>query len=101
MYEVPERRIMTKAQEKACERYREAIEKSVEADEEYGRYAREKDGVAIERERLRERAKERDEDEKAAKAEYERAFEGERNALSADEFRHMTVERMSAREYDL
>ena len=59
---------MTSEQQKATDNYRSAIEKSVENDEQIGRYGNSPNGNRTEAERLQERGRQLDEDEAAARS---------------------------------
>lgn len=90
-------------QEEAIRRYRESINRSVDADERLSNYAYNPDKNATEEERLREDRQRCDENEKSARDEYERLNCESQTGLSADQYRHETIvdkraeERESAR----
>ena len=90
---------MTPEQQKAADNYRTAIEKSVDNDEQIGRYGNSPDWNRTEAERLQERGRQLDENEAAAKAEYERMGCDKENGHDAESFRHDVISKKTEREY--
>lgn len=85
-------------QEEAIRRYRESINRSVDADERLGNYAYNPDKNTTEEERLREDKQRCDENEQAAKQEYERLNCESATGLSADQYRHEAIVDKAAEE---
>lgn len=90
---------MTSEQQKATDNYRSAIEKSVENDEQIGRYGNSPNWNKTEAERLQERGRQLDENEAAAKAEYERLGCDKETGHDAESFRHDVISKKTEREY--
>ena len=84
-------------QERAVRDYRVAIEKSVENDEQMGRYGHNSNWNETEAARLRERGRELDASESAAKEQYDALKCEESTGLSSDGYRHQVIEEMSRR----
>lgn len=87
-------------QRRAAEDYRTAIEKSVENDDQIGQYAYNENWNATEAERLRERGRELDENESAAKERYEELNCEEVTGLDADSYRHEVISEKVDREME-
>ena len=79
-------------QERAIRDYREAIEKSVENDEQIGQYGYNSNWNETEEARLRERGAELDANESAAKEQYEAHNCEEATGVSSEAYRHQVVE---------
>lgn len=90
---------MTPEQQKAVDNYRSAIEKSIDSDEQIGRYGNSPNWNRTEAERLQERGRQLDENEAAAKAEYERMGCDKENGHDAESFRHDVISKKTEREY--
>lgn len=90
---------MTPEQQKAVDNYRSSIEKSVDNDEQIGRYGNSPNWNRTEAERLQERGRQLDENEAAAKAEYERMGCDKENGQDAEAFRHDVISKKTEREY--
>lgn len=90
---------MTSEQQKATDNYRSAIEKSVENDEQIGRYGNSPNWNRTEAERLQERGRQLDENEATAKAEYERLGCDKETGHDAESFRHDVISKKTEREY--
>lgn len=87
-------------QERAVRDYRVAIEKSVENDEQMGRYGHNSTWNETEAARLRERGRELDASESAAKEQYNALKCEESTGLSSDGYRHQVIEEMSRRKME-
>ena len=85
-------------QEEAIRRYKESINRSVDADERLGNYAYNPDKNTTEEERLREDKQRCDENEQAAKQENERLNCESATGLSADQYRHEAIVDKAAEE---
>ena len=79
-------------QERAVREYRSAIEKSIEHDELMGQYGYSSNWNRNEAERMRERKDQLDENEQAAKDQYEALNCRDNTGLSSDEYRHQVIE---------
>lgn len=90
---------MTQEQQNAADNYRSAIEKSVDNDEQIGRYGNSPDWNQTEAERLQERGRQLDENEAAAKAEYERLGCDKETGRDSESFRHDVISKKTEREY--
>ena len=87
-------------QERAVRDYRIAIEKSVENDEQMGRYGYNSSWNETEAARLRERGRELDASESAAKEQYDELRCEESTGLSSDGYRHKIIEEVSQRKME-
>ncbi len=87
-------------QERAVRDYRVAIEKSVENDEQMGRYGHNSNWNETEAARLRERGRELDASESVAKEQYDALKCEESTGLSSDGYRHQVIEEMSRRKME-
>ena len=90
---------MTPEQQKAVDNYRSSIEKSVDSDEQIGRYGNSPNWNRAEAERLQERGRQLDENEATAKAEYERLGCDKKTGQDAGAFRHDVISQKTEREY--
>ena len=90
---------MTPEQQKAVDNYRSSIEKSVDNDEQIGRYGNSPNWNRTEAERLQERGRQLDENEATAKAEYERLGCDKETGQDAGSFRHDVISKKTEREY--
>ena len=89
---------MTSEQQKATDNYRSAIEKSVDNDEQIGRYGNSPNWNRTEAERLQERGRQLDENEATAKAEYERLGCDKETGQDAGAFRHDVISKKTEHE---
>jgi len=87
-------------QKRAVQDYRAAIEKSIENDEQMGQYGYNSNWNATEATRLHERQSQLDENESAAKEQYESLNCQECTGLSADGYRHQVVEETTKQKMD-
>ena len=93
---------MTKqeAQELAVRDYRIAIEKSVEHDEQTGKYGYDPNWNSTEAEKMRERRAQLDENERAAKERYDSLDCKDLTGLGSEGFRHQVIEENSKRQME-
>lgn len=93
---------MTRQEEQECavRDYRVAIEKNVENDEQMGQYGYNSNWNETEAARLRERSRELDASESAAKERYEALNCEEATGLSSEAYRHQVIEEASHRKLE-